>query len=396
MPPTVDESWDTIVDWLSRHSPPELALVRPPAAEDDIRYAAGILGAILPDDLVAWWLRADGYAGTGSLLPPFYSPYPVLRALDARDSWMTAWSGVMEHHAPEQFAAWMAQQEGAPAGSPCSGAWLSNWLPIASNAGGADLFVDLRPGPAHGCVREFFSDAGAGDAALWSGVAAMLAEVAEGLERGAPVDGFRIWVEDDGRIAWDRDAFRWAIGGSTRANVARLRDAYAAFVAEVRAGGFGAPPAGTWPAEWIAAHVARNTELLIATTQSVLADDPGGRERQRIEALDHRDGLRFRQLQHSAQRAAANIRYDNSDAMDPVTLDRYATVRLATLASQVEQLGARLCDLVEPLHGRPAAHVHVIDEGNTIIDGRQGWHGVLNALWMRQLPLRTRQLRTLR
>jgi hypothetical protein len=197
---------------------------------------------------------------------------------------MTAWNGVMEQADPAQFAADAAQEDLAPAGSPCKGAWLPRWLPIAGDGCGNDLFVDLRPGPAHGCVRQFLRDDGAGDAAWWGGAAAMLAEVAAGLSQEVPVHGNRIWVYDDGTISWDSDRRRWSSGGSAPVNVARLRGRYDAFVAEVRAGNFGPPPAGSWPAEWIAAHVARNTELLIATTQAVLADDPAGREQQQAAA----------------------------------------------------------------------------------------------------------------
>jgi cell wall assembly regulator SMI1 len=393
----VNESWDIIVEWLGRHSPPELALIRPPAAEDDIRDVERSVGVALPDDLVAWWRRADGQAGKGGLLPPFYSAYSARMALRSREVWMTAWNGVMEQGSADQFAAYVAQENRAPAGSPCKGAWLPRWLPIAGDGGGNDLFVDLRPGPAHGCVRQFLRDDGAGDAAWWDGVAAMLAEVAAGLRQEARVRGLRIWVDDGGGMSWDSDRSRWSAGGSSLVNVTRLRERYAAFVAEVRAGDFGPPPAGSWCAEWIAAHVARNTELLIATTQAVLADDPAGREQQQTAGWAAQDSTRFRQLRASAERAAAGIRYDNADAMDPATLDRYATSGLATLAGQVEQLGARLCDLVEPLNrGRPAAHVRVIDAGTIVVDERQGWLGVLNSLWIRQLPLRTRQLRALR
>jgi cell wall assembly regulator SMI1 len=394
---TVNESWDIIVGWLGRYSPAELALIRPPAAEDDIRDAERSIGAALPDDLVAWWRRADGRAGKGSLLPPCYSPYPVRTALDRREVWMTAWNGVMEQAGVDRFARYVAQEDRAPAGSPGKDAWLPRWLPIAGDGGGNDLFVDLRPGPAHGCVRQFRRDDGAGDTAWWSSVAAMLAEIADALTREVAIHGNRIWVDDDAAISWDTDRSRWSGGGSALVNVARLRERYAAFVAEARAGNFTPPPAGSWSAEWIAAHVARNTELLIATTQAVLADDPAGREQQRAAARAAQDSTRFRESMAAAERAAANIRYDNADAMAPATLDRYAATGLATLAGRVERLGARLCDLVEPLNrGRPTAHVRIIDAGTTIVDERQGWLGVLNSLWTRQLPLRTRQLRALR
>lgn len=141
----------------------------------------------------------------------------------------------------------------------------------------------------------------------------------------------------------------------------------------------------------------RNTELLLATTEAVLADDPAGRERSRSEAWAARDRTRSGRLEESAERAAGHLRYDNSDAMDPATLDRYARDGLTALADRVAGLGARLCDLAEPLNrGRPTAHVRIVDSGVTLVDGRQGWLGVLNSLWTRQLPLRTRQLRALR
>ncbi|MBG6087291.1 hypothetical protein [Actinomadura viridis] len=85
------------------------------------------------------------------------------------------------------------------------------------------------------------------------------------------------------------------------------------------------------------------------------------------------------------------------DTIVDSTLARRAGDGLAALADQVERLGARLCDLVEPLNrGRPIAHVRIVDEGITIIDAPRGWLGVLNALWGRQLPLRSRRLRALR
>jgi hypothetical protein len=61
-------------------------------------------------------------------------------------------------------------------------------LPIAGD-GGNSLFVDLLPGPAHGCVRQFLRDDGAGDAAWWGGVAAILAEVVAARTHEVPVHG---------------------------------------------------------------------------------------------------------------------------------------------------------------------------------------------------------------
>ncbi|MFG1887474.1 hypothetical protein ACGFIR_06340 [Micromonospora sp. NPDC049051] len=53
-----------------------------------------------------------------------------------------------------------------------------------------------------------------------------------------------------------------------------LRGAYAEVLAEVEAGGFGAPPVGQLSAEQIVAHLAANDELMTEATEAVLAGSP--------------------------------------------------------------------------------------------------------------------------
>jgi cell wall assembly regulator SMI1 len=203
----VSRSWDAIVAWLAGNAPAELAFVRPPADAEDVREAERRLGVGLPADLLAWWQRVDGLEDHGRLVSR-YRPYSVREALNRRDVWMSAWNDVMEELAAQQqppldFAAWVAKENRVPAGSPCNSAWLPLWLPIAGDGGGDDLFVDLRPGPAHGCVRAFWRDGGASDAVWWGGVADMLADVAAALAQGTSIRGDRIQVGQDGRIWWE-------------------------------------------------------------------------------------------------------------------------------------------------------------------------------------------------
>jgi cell wall assembly regulator SMI1 len=375
MPPATDDSWDRITAWLSRHAPPLAATVNPPATEAAIAEAEAAVGTPLPADLLAWWRRADGMRWVdphaGWLIPPHFIPHPIDRALESRRIWLD----VMESCGAE------SEMPAGPAGSE-SDVWLPDWMPIGADGGGRELFVDLRDGPQRGCVMEYDKVGAAEGPPSWPSVAAMLAEIADALEHDTPIDGNRIWVDDDGTTSWDSDSYRWSMGGSAGVNFARLRERYAAFAAEAHAGGFAPPPAGAWSAEQVAAHVVRNTELLIAATEAVLAT---------------KDWARFKELQRAAAEAAEPIRYDNSDAMDPVVLDRYAADGLAALAERADRLGQRLCELAEPLNrGRPGAYVRIVDGGATIVDGPAGWLGVLNALWIRQLPLRTRQLRALR
>ncbi|MEU9504851.1 hypothetical protein AB0D32_01030 [Micromonospora sp. NPDC048170] len=53
-----------------------------------------------------------------------------------------------------------------------------------------------------------------------------------------------------------------------------LREAYEEVLAEVDAGGFGAPPAGQFSAEQIVAHLAANDELMTEATEAVIAGSP--------------------------------------------------------------------------------------------------------------------------
>lgn len=394
MPSSVDESWDRIADWLDRHAPPTAAAVNPPANESALAQAEATLGLPLPADLVAWWRRANGMRWTnplpGALLPPGFLPYSVEEALKSRQTWLN----VMRVYGEQ------SELPPGPAGSPCD-VWLPEFMPIAADGCGADLFVDLRGGSARGCVVEYDKVGAAGyedatmstDVSMWPSVAAMLGGLADALDREVPARGVRVWADDDGGISWDTDASRWASWDNGPADFARLRARYAAFAAEVRSGNFAPSPPGSWPAGWIAAHVARNTELLIDTTQRILADDPVGRQQQRAAAWSAQDMARFGEL----TAPIADYRYDNSDSTDPVTLERYAAAGLVALAERISQLGARLCDVAEPLNRAGAvAHVRVVDAGTTVVDRRHGWLGVLNALAERQLPLRTRQLRAMR
>ena len=388
----VNEPWDVITEVLRRDYADGWASIRPPATEDDLAAAAQAVDAALPADLARWWRRADGLDGNLGLLAPGYTPYPVRVALLSRESGLSVTADTRRAGLSEDVAA----RNDDPAGTACTGGWLSRWLPIANNPAGDTLFADLRPGPAHGCVGEFTPDEWSYSGPAWSSVTDMLAQTADALQHNARVRGFRVWIDEQG-VHWDTDRYRWSIGGNTAFDIALLRGRYADLVAELRQGGFTSPEPGSWPADWIAAHVLRNTELLIATTEQVLADDPVGREQRRHAALQAGDGRRARELIADARRVAAAIHYDNTDAMTPATLEGYAASGLGPLAGRIEHLGAQLCDLAPGLRGgRPLAHAHIVDDGALVLDTQVGWWGTLGALTWRQLPLHIRQLQALR
>jgi cell wall assembly regulator SMI1 len=386
----VDESWAVITGLVRHRCPDILAQVRPPATPEWLCRAEEAVGGPLPADLARWWQLADGMDGHASLIPQAHTPLSIEAALSSRSSWLKVSPGPGHH--PSADAEGCAN---APAGTPCEDTWLPQWLPIAADGGGTDLFVDLRPGPAHGCVGEYYSDGWEFDGPIWTSVAAMLADVAEAIRTDKPARGFRIWADEEG-VDWDLDSWRWAQGGSAAIDPERLRQRYADLVGELRAGGFAAPSDDGWPAEMIAAHVKRNTELLIAVTDKIAATGPDF-DRQMADAWSAwrmASGDRHRVV---ATRVDPFVRYDNGESMDPAVLNSYAAAGLPQLADDIEQLTQRLLDSARRLHGRrPLAYAHIVDGGIALEEEVVGWWGVLWALCLRQLPRRLRQLQGLR
>jgi hypothetical protein len=116
---------------------------------------------------------------------------------------------------------------------------------------------------------------------------------------------------------------------------------YAPFVASLRAGGLGPPPEGEWPAELVAAHIARNNDLIAEAAEQIAA----GHE----------------------------VRYDNAAGVDDAELAEYAASvgGLPGLAREVERSAARLEKARDSLGDRAGTPVHVIirDHGEIVRDG---------------------------
>jgi hypothetical protein len=126
-------------------------------------------------------------------------------------------------------------------------------------------------------------------------------------------------------------------------------DVYADFIAEVLAGGFAAPPAGEWTAEQVAAHVARNQEELIQTTEAILAGDKAA--------------------------------YDNRVAIEVAQLDRYVLAYrgLRGLADRLAQTAVALHELAGRLdeQGSVAVPVRIQDGDRVLVDEPTPWGEVL-------------------
>jgi uncharacterized protein YciI len=120
-----------------------------------------------------------------------------------------------------------------------------------------------------------------------------------------------------------------------------LEAAYAPFVASLLAGGFREPADGGWSAELIAAHIARNNDLIAHTAEQVAA--------------------------------GADVTYDNAETVDEVQLAGYAADAggLAGLAAEVDRSAARLAAAGQALGDRAGTLVPVIirDNGQIVQDG---------------------------
>ena len=120
-----------------------------------------------------------------------------------------------------------------------------------------------------------------------------------------------------------------------------LAAAYAPFAASLLAGGFRDPDDGGWPAEVVAAHVAKNNDLIAATAELV------------------------------AEGAEAS--YDNATTIDEAELTAYATSvgGLAGLAADIERSAARLEAARGALGAKADTPVPVIirDGGEVVRDG---------------------------
>jgi uncharacterized protein len=121
-----------------------------------------------------------------------------------------------------------------------------------------------------------------------------------------------------------------------------LEAAYAPFTASLLAGGFGPPADGEWPAELIAAHIARNNDLIAEAAEKVAAGDEP-------------------------------VSYDNFAGVDDGELASYADEvgGLTGLAREVDRSAARLARAGEALGDRAGTEVHVVirDHGKVVRDG---------------------------
>ncbi|MFJ4767627.1 SMI1/KNR4 family protein [Streptomyces uncialis] len=183
----VEESWARIDAWLARHAPKTLRSLRPPASKEKIAEAERALGVTFCPDLVASLLCHDGTdLGAGVLTLDRVTLAPladiVSNSLFRRDT------GADEEYGDEELAAY----------------WRDEWVMITRGVAGDSYdgrFITHRDGENYGRVGNFFT----GDAPSfteWGSLRAMLADLADALERRRPMRG-EVPVTDGGAVHWE-------------------------------------------------------------------------------------------------------------------------------------------------------------------------------------------------
>lgn len=154
------ESWGRIRAWLGAHVPP--GAVRAVADAERV-------GEVLPEDVGTWW-RLDGVAAT-AWIPPAFAPLDLDEALEVRD-----------------ILVLVARDEAAHSDALAAAAeYLPAFLPIADDAGGDHLLVDLRSGqPTYGAVFRWDHETPELGVPMWNSVSEMLSDTAEALTTGTP------------------------------------------------------------------------------------------------------------------------------------------------------------------------------------------------------------------
>ena len=192
----VVEAWQRIVDWLWRATPASHAALLPTraGAADLVHHHAG---TALPPDLRVYWETVGGTDRSwaahvfphGRVLPAEDAVTQALMRLEVYDD--------LARDDPDMRIETRRAGAGEPAWS-----WEREFLPISDDTNGDGLFADLRSGAMHGCIRSWSHEEGALHPPLWSGVVAMLEDIAFSLEHGTACQGWEPTVSE-GSLHWE-------------------------------------------------------------------------------------------------------------------------------------------------------------------------------------------------
>ena len=130
----MENVWARLEAWLDEHLPDGLHSLRPGVSLADLERTEAHLGAPLPGDVRASYLRHDGQDDAGPELTPHGRLLPLGEVVDTWALWTELLrGGDFEGNAVE------ADEEVQPVW------WHPGWIPVTSNGAGDALCVDTAP-----------------------------------------------------------------------------------------------------------------------------------------------------------------------------------------------------------------------------------------------------------
>jgi cell wall assembly regulator SMI1 len=198
-------SWRNVVAWCRENAPVTAETLRGPASEEVLAAAQAEMGYDWPPDLLAYLRAGDGARRTihadvilGFIpmgVDQIMSDWRLMRDVINGGEWLE----------PGEVEA----SEAGEAGTYC-GVWCRTFIPVGDYTTGDFLFIDLRSGPLHGCIREWEDGAAYPREPEWDSVASMLADIDEGLHTGRRDNRTgKMPTVEEGALKWKRPDQDW-------------------------------------------------------------------------------------------------------------------------------------------------------------------------------------------
>lgn len=190
---SVEEAWVQLVEWCQQHAPTTFEYLQPPAEPADVEAVEQRFPRAWPDDLRRWYALQNGAAWDSA-----NTPLPDWRILSLDEMVETAEMFAGFYEDDDELVAEVGNDE---AGT-IAPAFVSSFVPIGDNVAACFLFVDIRPGPAFGCISDWDRDEGALDEPTWPSVTAMLEDVVAAVRTGRACNQWLPTVVDR-ELTWE-------------------------------------------------------------------------------------------------------------------------------------------------------------------------------------------------
>lgn len=200
---SVSDAWADLMSTLRHKAPQTAASILPPPSAEVVRSMEASTGLDWPDDLVEFFSlhggQPDGGPFRGQVLPT-QDLFGVDRAMTDRAMMIEVWRGLVDGDSDYYVGGYDALPTEHPNAGDVAVAFLPQYVPI-SGMDGYFYFCDVRPGPQHGCILNYFQDGADEGEPTWDSITAMLAGLRVSIENGTAVDGWEPRIVD-GLVEW--------------------------------------------------------------------------------------------------------------------------------------------------------------------------------------------------